>query len=279
MTLLNFRRTPLTIALLALALPGFAFAAYNDVTLTTDAVIAVGGYTLNVSGSTAAVQSIIVNAGSFSVTLVSGSSITITSPTLQQLSSDVTSDVTNNTCTGSASSISLAYSAAGTVTNVITPSATLCTTQASSGSTGGGGGGGMIVGSGPLAPGYQAPAPTTTPAIPVGASAPTPSGSPSTAAHPAAFRFTHNLQLRARYADVQQLQKFLNTHGAIVTNAGGGSPGNETDLFGALTYAALIRFQNAHAAQILAPLGLSKGTGFFGTASRQYANSLEASGF
>ena len=142
----------LLIILAVLAPLSLAFAAYNDVTLTTDAVVSVGGYTLDVSGSTAAVQSITVNGSSFSVTLASGSSLTVSSPTLNELSSDVTTDVTSNPCTGSASSISLAYTGVGTVTNVITPSATICTT--SSGSSSGGGGGGQPVGSGPTAPGY-----------------------------------------------------------------------------------------------------------------------------
>jgi hypothetical protein len=48
-------------------------------------------------GSIADRPSIVVNASNFSVTLASGSSLTVTSPTLQQLSSDVTSDVVNNT--------------------------------------------------------------------------------------------------------------------------------------------------------------------------------------
>src|ERR1700722_17067166 len=146
---MKFKLLLLVFASAAALIPFVAFAAYNDVTLTTDANILVGSYTLNVSGSTAAVQSITVNAGSFSVTLASGSSLTVSSPTFQQLSSDVTSDVTNNTCTGSQSSISLAYSGAGTVTNVITPSATVC--SSSSGGGGGSpppsGGGGLIVGS------------------------------------------------------------------------------------------------------------------------------------
>ena len=126
--------------IVAFSLPALAFAAFNDVTLTTDAVISVGGHTLNVSGSSATIQSIVVNASNFSVTLAFGSSFTVSSPTLQQFSSDVTSDVTNNTCTGSASSISLAYSGGGTVTNVITPSATVCTTAAPAPVTGGGNG-------------------------------------------------------------------------------------------------------------------------------------------
>ena len=53
--------------------PLLAFAAYNNVSLTTAAVVSVGGYTLDVSGSTAALQSITVNGSSFSVTLASGS--------------------------------------------------------------------------------------------------------------------------------------------------------------------------------------------------------------
>ena len=127
LTAMKFRLPRLLVfACVAALVPSLAFAAYNDVTLTTDANILVGSYTLDVSGSTAAVQSITVNAGNFSVTLAPGSSLTVSSPTFQQLSSDVTSDVTNNTCTASASSISLAYSGAGTVTDIITPSATVC---------------------------------------------------------------------------------------------------------------------------------------------------------
>jgi peptidoglycan hydrolase-like protein with peptidoglycan-binding domain len=81
------------------------------------------------------------------------------------------------------------------------------------------------------------------------------------------------LQLQDHGADVQALQEFLNTHGALVAASGSGSPGSETDYFGSLTYQALIRFQSAHAAEILAPLGLSQGTGFFGAATRAYVNS------
>ena len=70
---------------MALVIPSFTLAAYNDVTLTTSAVLSVGGYTLDVSGSSAAIQTITVNPSNFSVTLASGSSITISSPSLQQL--------------------------------------------------------------------------------------------------------------------------------------------------------------------------------------------------
>ena len=117
--------------ILLCSLPTAVFAA-NDVTLTTDAVISVGGYTINISGSSAVVDSIVVDESNFSVTLSSGSSITISSPTRNQLSSDVTSDITASTCDDSASSLTLSYSGAGTVTNVITPSATICATAAAS---------------------------------------------------------------------------------------------------------------------------------------------------
>ena len=80
-----------------------AVLAANDVTLTTDAIISVGGYTINISGSSAVIDSIVVDASNFTVTLSSGSSITISSPTFNQLSSDVSSDVTASNCNSTTS--------------------------------------------------------------------------------------------------------------------------------------------------------------------------------
>ena len=119
----------LTLTTLAVCVfPAFVLAA-NDVTLTTDAVIQVGSYTMNVSGSPITVQSLVVNDnGTLSVTLASGSSITISSPALYELSSDIQTDVTSSVCSNATSSVSLAYSGGGTVTNVITPSSTSCST-------------------------------------------------------------------------------------------------------------------------------------------------------
>lgn len=262
-------------AVVTLATPALAFAAYNDVTLTTDTVISVGDYTLDVSGSTATIQSITVNTTNFSVTLASGSTLTVSSPTLQQLSSDVTSDVTNNTCTGSASSISLAYSGAGTVTNVITPSATVCTTSSNGsggGGSAGGGGGTQIFGSGPTAPGYVNTNPTgTSPALVITstttASTSLPTAPPSTPTSPpstpaalsTSYQFTVNRQLWDEGPDILALQKFLNGDGFLLAQSSADSPGNETDTFGLHTYAALIKFQEAH--------GLPA-TGFFGPLTR-----------
>lgn len=124
--------------------PSLTFAAFDDATLTTDTVISVGGYTLNVSGSSAVIESIVVNTSSFDVVMQSGSSITVNSPDRNQLSATTDSDVAaTNTCNSSESTLALSATGAGTIT--ITPSATICAT-ASSGSGGGGGGGGTING-------------------------------------------------------------------------------------------------------------------------------------
>ncbi|MBU6232465.1 hypothetical protein KGP36_07565 [Patescibacteria group bacterium] len=86
--------------------------------------------------------------------------------------------------------------------------------------------------------------------------------------------FTRSLKLGMIGNDVKNLQIFLNQHNFTVSQSGAGSSGHETSYFGPATFRALIRFQNAYAAQILAPYGLSQGTGFFGPSSIKEANSL-----
>jgi putative peptidoglycan binding protein len=252
----------LTLAMIAAcALPSLAFAAYNDVTLTTSAVISVGGYTLSVSGSSATIQSIVVNSNNFSVTLASGSSFTVASPSLNQLSSDVASDVTSNTCTGSASSISLAYSGGGTVTNVITPSSTICSTASSSGGNSGGGGNGPIVGSlgsgGTIYVAPSTPVPTTTvsqqPVQPLASTTVNVLSAPS---------FKRDLYIGLTGSDVKALQIYLNAHGFVLAPSGLGSPGHETTTFGRATRGAVIRLQKA--------VGIKPTAGYFGLKTRAY---------
>jgi hypothetical protein len=265
----------------ALFLPSLCLAAYNDVTLTTSAVLSVGGYTLDVSGSSAAIQSITVNPSNFSVTLASGSSITISSPSLQQLSSDITSDVTSNTCNGSASFIAISYSGGGTITDTITPSAALCSGSGSSGgsSPASGGGNGAPVGLITSATGV-APVPvasatstsTVSSSTTVASTVSTPSTSAPIAASGSAYEFLKNLVYRDTNLDVLKLQQYLNAHGFALAESGAGSLGQETDYFGSLTYTALVNFQNAHASEILAPVGLTQGTGYFGPATRAFVN-------
>ena len=75
--------------------------------------------------------------------------------------------------------------------------------------------------------------------------------------------------------DVVQLQQYLNAHGFVVAKSGTGSPGHETTYFGKATRAALIKFQEAHAADILAPSGLTQGTGYFGPGTRAFVNKTQ----
>ncbi|TSD06308.1 MAG: cell wall surface anchor family protein [Parcubacteria group bacterium Greene0714_7] len=90
----------------------------------------------------------------------------------------------------------------------------------------------------------------------------------------AKYRFTRTLRARSNGEDVQELQKFLNANGFTVATKGPGSPGNESDYFGPLTYNALVKFQEAHRDEILTPAGLKKGTGIFGAFTRGFVNLL-----
>jgi D-alanyl-D-alanine endopeptidase (penicillin-binding protein 7) len=71
-----------------------------------------------------------------------------------------------------------------------------------------------------------------------------------------------NRQLGDKGGDIRQLQKYLNAHGFSVASSGAGSPGKETTLFGELTKAALVRYQTAHADEILVPHAATKGSGY-----------------
>ena len=73
--------------------------------------------------------------------------------------------------------------------------------------------------------------------------------------------FTRTLKLGMRGNDVKCLQALLNV-----------SP--QTGYFGPLTRSAVIKFQEDHADEILAPLGLTKGTGIVGPSTRAVLNRM-----
>jgi hypothetical protein len=82
------------------------------------------------------------------------------------------------------------------------------------------------------------------------------------------LNFTQNFKLGDSHPEVKLLQIFLNSQGFSLSISGAGSPGNETNYFGNLTHQAVIRFQDAYREDILTPIGLSKGTGYFGPSTR-----------
>lgn len=88
--------------------------------------------------------------------------------------------------------------------------------------------------------------------------------------------FGRALSLGSRGEDVRELQKFLNIDSeTTVATSGAGSVGNETNYFGPATKRAVIKFQEKYRNDILKPVGLSAGTGFFGSSTRAKVVALQ----
>ena len=279
-------------SIIALLVPVFALGAYNDVTLTTDTVLSVNGITLNVSGTSATIESITVNATDFSVTLQSGSTFQVTAPGLERFSASTPTGIASDICNNSQSLLKYTPGAAVTVT--ITPSSTLCSTNTS---TGGSGGGSSATTSAVPA----TPATSATPAVPAVTPA-TPAKSASglsatqiqsildvlasfdagadiiakvkaslegtaivgSVTSTAVRVFKANLTTGSLGSEVKALQEFLNAKGYTVTSSGPGSSGNETTRFGPATKAALIKYQKAK--------GITPAVGYFGAKTRAAIN-------
>lgn len=91
-------------------------------------------------------------------------------------------------------------------------------------------------------------------------------------AHAALYR---TLRQGSTGADVRELQVFLNKDPQTrIATSGAGSPGKETSSFGALTKAAVLKFQAKYASEVLYPAGISFPTGVVGEMTRAKLNSL-----
>ena len=260
------------IALLLLA-PVLASAAADDVTLTADTVLTVNSVTLNISGSSATIESLVVQSGTFSVTLLSGSVFEVTAPDRNELNPSTLSDATVNTCSSSESR--LRYEATATRTISITPLNTLCTAAAGGSSPAPSSGGGGVGGGSSVA--TQTTTQATTTATTTAATTEQTTDTSNTTAlqeqlgalqtqlaqlQGASTVFTRNLEVGGTGDEVLALQKFLNANGFMIAESGPGSPGNETTTFGGLTRAALAAFQAAN--------GITPSVGYFGPKTRAF---------
>jgi len=92
---------------------------------------------------------------------------------------------------------------------------------------------------------------------------------------PADHKFIKDLKYGQSSIDVKHLQIFLNSASDTqLAESGPGSPNQETDYFGSLTKAAVIKFQEKHAQDILAPWELEQGTGLVGKTTKAKINQL-----
>lgn len=91
-------------------------------------------------------------------------------------------------------------------------------------------------------------------------------GGSTTTSGAGCYAFTQSHQQGQSGGEIMWIQKFLNSHGAQVAASGAGSPGNETAYFGAMTKAAVAKFQAAN--------GITPAAGYWGPITMAKAKSL-----
>lgn len=235
-------------------LPVVAMAAYNDVSLGTSAIISINdslgnAVSLTVAGSADTVESISVSSTDFSVTLQSGSTLTIASAGRNLITTGAPSSNYSTTCETSQSTMTLTATAALSTTVSVSPNACGAASSSSSSSgsngpvaqSGGGGGGGS----------YIKPTTNTTTsdqaknaalqATLAGLQAQVNSAGAGTGK---GFTFAKSMSLGSKSSDVMNVQKVLNSDtDTQVADVGIGSKGKETTYLGPATIKAIKKFQ------------------------------------
>ncbi len=264
------KRKLLIPGLLALVLgvfPSLGLAA-NDVTLNTSVELSVNGASLGVT-SGAQMDQIVVGSTNFTTTMSSGSTLKVTSGARRKLTVSPSNMLTSETCTSGESSVFIG--SAPSATPVVVTVEVSSTTCSGSGSSNGSGGGSVV---GVTTSGSSSPAPapapspvsipvTVTPGVPVTAeqvqkiiasaaaliNTPT-SSTGSTGAYAntsVPTLFTKNLAPGVTSSDVKRLQQLLNSDPETqIAGSGVGSPGHESNYYGALTVLAVQKFQVKH---------------------------------
>lgn len=210
--------------------------AVNEVTVSSGAIVSVGGYSLTVNGDYP-IDSIVVGANSFDVTLVAGKSFGVTSSDRRKLTiSPLTYVSVTSTCTSSGSSVTMSTTQdAGSITVTITPSTSdLCSAGGDSGGGSGGGSGSLVsYNYGPSSAPAAASASQGTPAAQAVKNA-------SATAQAVSPAFNKDLIIGNRSDDVKRLQQLLATDKSIYPE------GLATGLYGPMTQKAVRAFQKKY---------------------------------